>query len=578
MTQPLTPQRPPVIPAGIAPHYQAGWSFNVTVNSLDQLLQNPAKLLVIDYSKDGSEAERYQPTEINALHQNGQQAVSYLSIGEAETYRYYYQSSWNTNPPSWLGKSNPDWPDNLKVKYWDPNWQRIMLGYLDKIIDTGFDGIYLDIIDAFEYWSDPNNGEGLVLGVADAAHRMIDWVEKLTQHARVEKGKPNFFIIPQNADGLIPYDNTGKFLREISGLGVEDLYYNEKIPQSAASIAIRTANLNKAIAAGKPVLVIDYVDDGSGYQGQNRDRIDDFWLRTTAAGYTPQISFTDRTLLTVNPLNSQLLIDIKGRTLTGGLGNDSLTGGIGNDRVIGNAGSDNLDGRQGNDWLSGGNGMDSLRGGIGNDTLYGGAGQDLLIGDAGNDYLQGDGGNDRLNGGAGNDRLLGNVGNDVLNGGAGNDTLDGGDGRDTLNGGGGRDVLIGGIGKDVFQFALGESSVFKPDRITDFTIGQDKIDLFNAPVPKYFSRAANIAFAVSLPPFINSIYRDANGLRSGNQALGINSAVLFEIKAGAAAGTYLVINDSVAGFQSGKDLVINISGYSGSIPCFGNILVDRFFI
>ena len=83
-------------------------------------------------------------------------AVAYMSIGEAESYRYYWKSSWNTNPPAWLAAENPAWPGNYKVKYWDPAWQAIIFGspdaYLDRILDAGFDGAYLDIIDAFEYF------------------------------------------------------------------------------------------------------------------------------------------------------------------------------------------------------------------------------------------------------------------------------------------------------------------------------------------------------------------------------------------------------------------------------------------
>jgi cysteinyl-tRNA synthetase, unknown class len=291
------------IPAGIAPQYGFGWSFQVTDNSLDQLINNKAKLLVIDYSKDGSEEERYTKQETDILHQNGKELISYLSIGEAEDYRYYYQSSWKDNPPSWLGKENPDWSGNAKVQYWNPDWQKYMIGYLDKIIDSGFDGIYLDIIDGFDYWSDPGNGEGVVLDRTDAANRMIDFVEKLTEHARVTRGKPNFHIIPQNAEDLLPYDTSGKFLREISGVGVEDLFYEGTTPQSADSIAYRTANLDKITAAGKPVLVIDYVNDTTGYQGANQTRVDDFWTKTLLAGYVPQVSFTDSSILGEDPIN-----------------------------------------------------------------------------------------------------------------------------------------------------------------------------------------------------------------------------------------------------------------------------------
>ncbi len=82
--------------------------------------------------------------------------ICYMSIGEAENYRYYWDNLWSIRPPSWLGKENPDWEGNYKVAYWNPDWQKIIYGsnssYLKKILDAGFDGVYLDIIDAFEYF------------------------------------------------------------------------------------------------------------------------------------------------------------------------------------------------------------------------------------------------------------------------------------------------------------------------------------------------------------------------------------------------------------------------------------------
>lgn len=55
--------------------------------------------------------------------------------------------------PDWLDGKNKNWPGNHKVKYWHPEWQKIILGtpdsYLDKIVSAGFDGVFLDIVDAF---------------------------------------------------------------------------------------------------------------------------------------------------------------------------------------------------------------------------------------------------------------------------------------------------------------------------------------------------------------------------------------------------------------------------------------------
>ncbi len=82
--------------------------------------------------------------------------IAYLSIGEAEDYRYYWQSDWRPGDPGWLDHENPNWAGNYKVRYWDANWQAIIFGsenaYLDRILAAGFDGAYLDLVDAYEYF------------------------------------------------------------------------------------------------------------------------------------------------------------------------------------------------------------------------------------------------------------------------------------------------------------------------------------------------------------------------------------------------------------------------------------------
>ncbi len=115
-------------------------------------------LLIMDlFFHDGSE---FSPSEIDQLKNkaNGgsRLVIAYMSIGEAEDYRYYWNSDWNANSPSWLKEENPNWEGNFKVEYWNQDWQNIIYGndnsYLKKIVDANFDGVYLDIIDAFEYF------------------------------------------------------------------------------------------------------------------------------------------------------------------------------------------------------------------------------------------------------------------------------------------------------------------------------------------------------------------------------------------------------------------------------------------
>ncbi len=114
-------------------------------------------LLITDLFFDG---RAFTAGETKALRQkaNGGRrlVIAYMSIGEAEDYRYYWQSDWRPGNPSFIVTENPDWPGNYIVRYWDPAWKQILFGndssYLKKILYAGFDGVYLDIIDAYEYF------------------------------------------------------------------------------------------------------------------------------------------------------------------------------------------------------------------------------------------------------------------------------------------------------------------------------------------------------------------------------------------------------------------------------------------
>jgi cysteinyl-tRNA synthetase len=115
-------------------------------------------LVIMDlYFNDGTPFTKAEISSLKYKSNGGKRLViSYMSIGEAENYRFYWQNSWNSSKPNWFDAENPDWKGNFKVKYWEPEWKKIIYGndnsYVKKILDAGFDGAYLDIIDAFEYY------------------------------------------------------------------------------------------------------------------------------------------------------------------------------------------------------------------------------------------------------------------------------------------------------------------------------------------------------------------------------------------------------------------------------------------
>jgi len=118
---------------------------------LDAIKATNYDLILIDLFFDG---QPLSTEEINSLkikaNKSSRMVICYMSIGEAEDYRYY----WNGLDKNLVYQENPEWKGNFTVKYWEPQWKSVIYGndqsYLKKILDAGFDGVYLDIIEAYE--------------------------------------------------------------------------------------------------------------------------------------------------------------------------------------------------------------------------------------------------------------------------------------------------------------------------------------------------------------------------------------------------------------------------------------------
>ncbi|MGC1495357.1 MAG: calcium-binding protein [Sulfitobacter sp.] len=175
--------------------------------------------------------------------------------------------------------------------------------------------------------------------------------------------------------------------------------------------------------------------------------------------------------------------------INGGVINGNVNLG-GNDDSIRNTGqiSGDIDLGTGDDFYYGNGGgtvSGTISGGAGEDTIIGGAQSDIIDGGTEADLIRGRAGDDVISGGSGDDTIRTGQGDDILDGGAGNEFMRGGAGDDTLIGGLGQDTMFGNAGSDTFVFNTASESTNAGsawDRIMDFTIGQDLIDLsaFNA--------------------------------------------------------------------------------------------------
>lgn len=207
-------------------------------------------------------------------------------------------------------------------------------------------------------------------------------------------------------------------------------------------------NLNDYIVENADEGVDEVYASFSGYTlGANLERLRLYGNATSGTG---------------NELDNALYGNLLNDTLDGKDGNDYIYGGAGNDTMIGGLGDDIYDVDNLNDVIveNAGEGIDEVYASFSGYTL----GDHLEVLRLYNDAASG-------NGNALDNTLYGNHLDDTLNGGAGNDIL---------IGGAGNDILTGGSGNDTFLFradacpALSSAGI---DTITDFTVGQDKIQL-----------------------------------------------------------------------------------------------------
>ena len=269
--------------AGVAP------SFNWR-----EMVNSDYDLIIMDYSWDGTHAARFSAEDLQELRKNRERLVlCYLSVGEAESYRFYWRDSWRPGQyPEWLGTENPAWPGNYKVRYWHPEWRTIVLGYLATIRAQGFDGIYLDVVDAFAYWADENAyGIGAETynptdprgDAQTAADRMILFMHTLAETAR--EWDPDFLVVMQNAEQIVRFASDAaleQLWRTINGLGTEDLFYfGNQIVDSPLNPdrASRLELVGQYIQREKLVLATEYLTDAR--------KIEHFCQEATKYGLVP---------------------------------------------------------------------------------------------------------------------------------------------------------------------------------------------------------------------------------------------------------------------------------------------------
>lgn len=214
----------------------------------------------------------------------------YMSIGQAEDYRDYWQEDWEEGEPDWISTQDGDWEGNYNVAFWDNEWKEILFGsdeaYLDKILEQGFDGVYLDTA-GVSFWQD-----------YDSEEEMIKLIEEISNYAK-SKDK-HFLVIAQNL-GFLEKDHSERLKDKIDAVGQEEVFYgyeNKDGQETPTSVSRAVANkLDKYKDQGLPIFTIDYPficsqenpeqpsNLSSCYDKENLQRMRDSYLEAWDKGY-----------------------------------------------------------------------------------------------------------------------------------------------------------------------------------------------------------------------------------------------------------------------------------------------------
>jgi cysteinyl-tRNA synthetase len=239
----------------------------------------------------------------------GRVVLAYVDIGEAESYRAYWQSDWKA-PGKEGEKANPDfiltadpdgWSENYVVAFWDKRWQGVIVSELRKIMAAGFDGVYLDWVEAYD---DEKAVAAAEHAGVEPARAMVDFIALI--HAETRKTSAAALVIAQNAPYLLDTDK--RYADVIDGIAFEDTWFRGKADskwnsatagdiankyKDESSTEARIKQYASYQAAGKPVFTVDYC-----VKPENAAKV---YAESSRLGFVPLVTRVSLERLTVTP-------------------------------------------------------------------------------------------------------------------------------------------------------------------------------------------------------------------------------------------------------------------------------------
>lgn len=273
------------------------WMYQIQEQHLDGNIEalgaTHYDMLVIDQTRSIIGEETWDSAgDVAYLQSTGKLVICYIDVGEAEDYRFYWESDWEVGNPSWIAGEDPDgWDGNYPVLFWHQEWQAIMGEYLTRIINDGYDGIYLDWLEVYDFEPVVAAAEAMGQDPEDLLVEYVQWIESYV-HSR----NPDFLIIAQNAAEM---GYRQDYLQAFDGIAQEAIWFDGggdpdtgdipgDIPVESQWTTEYIQGLLHWKSAGKPVFNCEYCQETENTQAAYQNGADN--------GY--------KTLCTLRPLDS----------------------------------------------------------------------------------------------------------------------------------------------------------------------------------------------------------------------------------------------------------------------------------
>lgn len=424
-------------------------------------------------------------------------ALAYLSVGKIEFNRgFWLDAELGNDPRAELTGTEPEWVGGREILYdangkpttgdrlaafWTDGWEAILKARIDRFVDDGYGGIFLDdVLTHFNWYhvagelfdevprvdvSDvdyPNENRA-----AEASQDMVDLLIEISAYAKQVGGED--FKVVANMDGFLLL-SAGLYGtdKEADLAAAMDAILIESYVTFGATDALNRVQTDFG-DRGVEIFAFEYFDVQTGAATLEEFQAD---MAVKAAELDLNIVALEALAINKPPLSNYMVTDgddyIYGLTGT----DTEMRGRRGDDTLIGFDGDDTINGNRGDDLLIGGEGADSLNGSAGSDTASYAFSEGRVAvflngrglangGDATGDVLQSI------------ENLIGTGRSDSLSGNGRDNLIEGGAGNDWLRGLAGDDILIGGEGADRFVFRSNSDL----DVIADFEDDVDQIEL-----------------------------------------------------------------------------------------------------